>query len=173
MHTDEPQILTLKAKGDKKVFASDIKTNAQVEIVNPEILIATLSHKNAEIDIELTVEKGLGYVPVETRVTEKLPIGSIALDAVFSPVIKVNFEVENMRVGEYTDYNRVRMHIITDGTISPSLALRKASNILRDHFDKIGELETQEFGSSEKVIKEKKKTTKKASTKVTRKKKEI
>lgn len=148
MHTDEPQILTLKAKGEKKVHASDIATNAQVEVVTPDVLIATLTNKNADLDVELTVEKGLGYVPVESRKTEKLPIGAIALDAVFSPVVKVNFEVENMRVGEFTDYNRVRMHIVTDGTVSPSGALHKASNILKDHFEKVGEIDAQEFGAS-------------------------
>lgn len=165
MYTDEPQVLTLKAKGEKKVYASDIKANSQVEIITPDILIATLTHKNAELDIELTVEKGLGYVPVEERKTEKLPIGAIAIDAIFSPVVKANFEVENMRVGDRTDYNRVRFHIITDGTITPSSALHKASNILKDHFEKIAALEvmqSEEKGSGEEKAEKK---MKKAGTK--------
>ncbi|MBI4119589.1 MAG: DNA-directed RNA polymerase subunit alpha [Parcubacteria group bacterium] len=166
MHTDEPQILTLKAKGEKKVYASDIKTNSQVEVITPDVLIATLTNKNAELDVELTVEKGLGYVPVEARKTEKLPIGAIALDAMFSAVVKVNFEVENMRVEDRTDYNRVRLHIVTDGTISPSSALHKASNILKDHFEKVAAIEAIQLG--QKKVEE----NKAAKPKKTRKKKE-
>lgn len=142
---NEPQILTLKAKGEKKVTAGDIKTNAQVEVVNEEALIATLTAKNAELEMELTVEKGLGYVPVEARKTEKLPIKTIALDATFTPVVKVNFTVENMRVGNRTDYNRLRIHMETDGSIFPSSALHKSVNILKDHFDKILAIEPKEI----------------------------
>lgn len=144
IHTDEPQILTLKVRGEKKVSAADIKTNAQVDLITPEAHIATLTSKKAELDMEITVEKGLGYVPAETRKIEKLPVGVIALDAIFSPVTKVNFAVENMRVGERTDYNRLRFVIGTDGSITPSAALRKASNILQDHFAKISQIEVKE-----------------------------
>ena len=140
----EPQVLTLKVKGEKKVTAANIETNAQVHVVNPDAYIATLTSKNAELDMEVTVEKGLGYVPVEARKMEKLPIRTIALDAIFTPVQKVNFVVENMRVGDRTDYNRLKISLETDGTISPSRALRQASNILRDHFDRISGLEVKE-----------------------------
>ncbi|MBI5079385.1 DNA-directed RNA polymerase subunit alpha [Candidatus Wolfebacteria bacterium] len=141
---DEPQILTLKVRGEKKVKAGDIKTNAQVEVVNPDLHIATITNKNAELEMELTIEKGLGYVPVDARKIEKLPIKTIALDAIFTPVSKVNFTVENMRVGERTDYNRLKMAIETDGTISPSRAVHKAANILKDHFDKVSAIEIEE-----------------------------
>ena len=100
--------------------AGDIKSSAQVEVANPDLHIATLTNKNAELEMEITVEKGLGYVPVEARKIEKLPIKTIALDAIFTPVSKVNFIVENMRVGERTDYNRLKLTVETDGTISPS-----------------------------------------------------
>lgn len=140
----EPQILTLKVKGEKKVTANDIKTNAQVEVVNPDSHIATLTNKNAELDMELTVEKGLGYVPVEARKIEKLPIKTIALDAIFTPIVKVNFNIENMRVGERTDYNRLRIIIETDGSISPSNALHKSCNVLKDHLEKISAIEVKE-----------------------------
>lgn len=143
-YATEPQVLALKVKGEKKITAADIKTNAQVEIANPDCHIATLTGKNAEIDMELTVEKGLGYVPVEARKLEKLPIKTIALDAIFTPVQKVNFVVENMRVGDRTDYNRLKLTIETDGTISPSSALHKASNILKDHFEKVSAIEVKE-----------------------------
>ena len=144
-YADEPQILSLKVKGEKKVTAGDIKGNAQVEIQNPDFHIATLGSKTAELDMEFTVEKGLGYEPVETQKKERLPIGMIAIDAIYSPVVNVNFRIENMRVGERTDYDKVRLEIETDGTISPSSALHKAVNILADHFKKIGEIKVDEF----------------------------
>jgi DNA-directed RNA polymerase subunit alpha len=161
-YANEPQILTLKVKGEREVTARDIQTNAQVEVVNPEAYIATITDKNTELEMELKIEKGLGYVPVEARKTEKLPIKTIALDAIFTPIVKVNFTIENMRVGERTDYNRLRMIIETDGSISPSSALHKACNILKDHLEKISEIEVKgtekEIESSEikKEIKEKK-----------------
>lgn len=139
--SDEPQVLILKVKGEYKVTAADIETNDQVELVTPDAHIATLTEKGVELDMELTVEKGLGYVPAEVLEKDKLPIGEIALDALFSPVVNVNFSVENMRVGDRTDFNRLRLDIKTDGTITPSAALRKASNILQDHFAKISQIE--------------------------------
>src|SRR3989338_407872 len=163
IHTNESQILTLKAGGEKAVTAADIKTNAQVELITPDVHIATLTSRSAELEMELTIERGLGYVPIEARKAEKLPIGVVALDAFFSPVVKANFSVENMRVGERTDYNRLRLTIETDGSITPSAALRKASNILQDHFSKISQIEVKE---SETAVPESKtksaKKTKKA-----------
>ena len=128
--------------------------------------MATVTEKDAEFEAELTVEKGLGYVPAEARKSEKLPIGVIALDAIFSPVLKVNFSVESMRVGERTDYDRLRLNIGTDGSITPSQALRKASKILEDHFSKISGIEILEAKPIEPapdkaVKKEKKKTGRK------------
>ena len=163
-YADEPQTLSLKVKGDKKVTAKDIKGNAQVEIKN-DVHIATLSSKSAELDIELTVEKGLGYQPVETQKIGRLPIGTVALDAVFSPVQNVNFSVENMRVGERTDYNKVRLEIETDGTISPSSALHKASSVLLDHFGKISEIDIKEAKISSPKTPAKKTTAAKSAAK--------
>lgn len=139
-HADEPQTLTLDVKGEKAVTAGDIKTNAQVEVINPEAHIATLTDKKTEFSMEITVEKGLGYVPVEVRKVEKLPVGVIAIDAIFTPVTNVNFVVDNMRVGERTDFNKVKLTIETDGSIKPSVALHKAANILKDHFAKVAEI---------------------------------
>lgn len=157
---DEPQILTLKVKGEKEIKAGDIKANAQVIIVNPELRLATLTDKKAELDMELTVEKGLGYVPTGSQKAERLPIGTILLDALFSPIVKVNFRVENMRVGERTDYNRLIMEIETDGSITPSAAIHKAANVLRDHFQKVSAVEVsqpQEAAEAPAEGKEKKK----------------
>lgn len=166
IHTDEPQTLTVRAKGDGKVTAADIETSSEVELLTPDILIATLTSKNAELEIELRVEKGLGYVPVEARKFEKLPIGTVALDAFFSPVTRVNFSIENMRVGDRTDYNRLILGIQTDGTVTPSAALHKTSNILKDHFEKISSIEVriaEEVVAADKPKKgAKKKTVKKS-----------
>ncbi len=173
IHTDEPQVLTLRVKGEKEVTAADIKTNAQVDLITPDAKIATLTSKNAELDVEITVEKGLGYVPVESRRSEKLPIGVIALDALFSPVSKVNFVVENMRVGERADYNRLRLVIETDGSLTPSSALRKASNILQDHFVKISGVEVKEVEAAPAAEEEGEKKAKKAAKKKKKEEKNI
>lgn len=157
-YASEPQVLSLKVKGEKEVKAGDIKCNADVEVANSDQHIATLSSKSAEIDMELTIEKGLGYVPVESQKTDKLPIGTIALDAIFSPVVNVNYTVENMRVGDRTDYNKVLLDVETDGTISPSRAVHKAAEILLDHFKRISDIEIQEStGQKEIEVKTKKK----------------
>jgi len=134
LFSDESQKLTLKAKGEKLVRAGGIEKNPQVEIVNPDLHIATLTAGNTDFEMELTIERGIGYAPVEVRKKEKLPIGVVAVDAIFSPVKKVNFEVENMRVGDRTDFNRLRLHIETDGTIDPQDALAQAAQILLDLF---------------------------------------
>ncbi len=156
MHTDEAQTLTLKVKGQKEVTAGDIKTNSDIDIVNPDEYVASLTSKDAELDIEITVEKGLGYSSVESRREKKLTVGLIGIDAFFSPVRKVNYIVENMRVGEHTDYNRLRLEIETDGTISPSSALHKTANILNDHFQKVSAVQVKEAESSSSSKKSKK-----------------
>jgi len=144
MYNDEVQTLTLKVKGQKEVTGADIKTNSDIDVVNPGEYIGELTSKDAELDIEITVEKGLGYSSVESRREKKLTVGLIGIDAFFSPVRKVNYIVENMRVGEHTDYNRLRLEIETDGTISPSSALHKTANILNDHFQKVSAVQVKE-----------------------------
>lgn len=134
MMVDEPQKLTLHAKGEREVKAGDIEPSATCEIVNKDLLLATLTHKKAELSLELTVERGMGYSPAEERKKDRLPLGTIVLDAIFSPVRQVTFEVENMRVLERTDFNRLRLHIETDGSIAPHETLRQAAKILIDHF---------------------------------------
>ncbi len=127
---DEAQVLTLSSKGIGEVTAKDIKVTGQVEVLNPEQHIAELTSKNASLNIEITLEKGLGYVPRELRNSEKAEIGTIQLDATFTPIRRVNYEVENMRVGDRTDYNRLRIFIETDGAITPRQALEKSIEIM-------------------------------------------
>jgi len=131
LHGEEPQTLNILVKGQKEVTAKDIKTPSQVEIMNPEAHIATLTDKKAELEIELQVERGLGYVSVENKKSKKLEIGTIAFDAIFTPVRKVSYEVQDMRYADRTDYNRLLISIETDGSTTPEEAFRSAVKILQ------------------------------------------
>jgi DNA-directed RNA polymerase subunit alpha len=130
LHSDTPVTMTLKTKGPMIVTAKDIEAPSQIEILNPGHVIAELTSKSASLEIEITVENGLGYVPRDVHQKEKVDIGTIALDAVFTPIRRVNYEVENMRVGDRTDYNRLRVFVETDGTLSPREALEKSIEIM-------------------------------------------
>lgn len=127
--TDESQTVTLSAKGPGAVTAADLKLPGQVEVLNPEQHIAELTGKGP-LEIEIQAERGLGYVPKEVHQKERVEIGTIALDAIFSPIRRVNYEVENMRVGDRTDYNRLRVFIETDGTITAREALERSIEIM-------------------------------------------
>jgi DNA-directed RNA polymerase subunit alpha len=129
LHGDEPQTISLTAKGTGEVTASNFNLPSQVEIKNPEQHIADLSGK-ATLEIEATIERGLGYVPREVLTKDKVDIGVIALDATFTPIRRVNYEVENMRVGDRTDFNRLRILIETNGTISPREALEQSIEMM-------------------------------------------
>ncbi len=130
MYSDEPQTLSLKVKGVRAVTAADLTVPGQVGILNPDQPVATLTEKGAELDMELRVEKGLGYVPKEVIQKERVEIGAISLDAIFSPIRRVNYEVENMRVGNRTDFNRLRIFIETDGSLTAREALERSIEIM-------------------------------------------
>jgi len=149
--TDEPQVLTLKAKGPAEVTAGDIKVPGQVKVLNPEQHIASLTGKGKELSLEITVERGLGYVSKEILKKDRVEIGSITLDASFTPIRRVNYEVENMRVGNRTDFNRVKLFIETDGTVTPREALERSIEIMINQLkaiigfkEKTPEMETSE-----------------------------
>lgn len=129
MVTDEPQTLSLKVKGMSEIKAGDIKVPGQVTVLNPDLVIAHTTDKSADLSVDFTIEKGLGYVSKESLQKNRVDIGSITLDAVFTPIRKVNYEVENMRVGDRTDFNRLRISIETDGTITPKEAFEKSIEI--------------------------------------------
>ncbi len=143
----ESQTITLVVKGEKEVKAKDFKLPSQVEIANPQAHIVTLTKSSAEFNMEVQVEKGVGYVPVEKREMKKSEIGVIPIDAIFTPVKKVSFSVDNMRVGKRTDFDRLRIEIETDGTISPQEALTESSEILLGQFS----IFPQTFKKVEKV----------------------
>ncbi len=137
LFSEEPQILTLKAKGEGVVTAKDLEGPSQISIVSEDLPLATLTSKKAELTLELKVEHGIGYVQAEEGKKEKMPIGSIAIDSLFTPVREVNFTVENMRVGDRTDYNRLVLDIDMDGTMEPEEALARASAILVRQFSAV------------------------------------
>ncbi|PIV45743.1 MAG: DNA-directed RNA polymerase subunit alpha [Candidatus Nealsonbacteria bacterium CG_4_9_14_3_um_filter_35_11] len=131
--SEEPQKVTLKQKGEKEVKGAALELPPQIELVNPNLTIATLSDKKASLEMELQVEKGVGYQVQELRKKGKMEIGDMALDAIFTPIKRVNYKVENMRVGGRTDFDRLEIEIETDGTITPENALQKAFDILLSH----------------------------------------
>jgi len=127
--SDEPLTITLKAKGPKKVTAGDIDVPSQIEIVNKDQHLFEITSKK-DVEMELRVERGIGYVPKEVLHKDKVEVGTIALDAIYTPVRRVHYETENMRVGDRTDYNRLKLTIETDGTMTPKEALEKSIEIM-------------------------------------------
>lgn len=150
LHTDEPQRATLSTTGIKTVKAAAFEMPSQLELVNKDALVATLTAKSSSLDIEILVEKGLGYEPVESRKMGKLEIGTIAVDAIFTPVRKVSYRVENMRVGERTDFDKLILELETDGTLTPEEVFSQAADILVKHFSLLQE----SFKEEPKLIEE-------------------
>ena len=144
LHGDEAVKVTVKSKGEGVVTAGDIKVSSNVEIVNPDQIIATVTDKKTVFEMEIEVDKGIGYVPVEVREREERDdreIGKIAIDAIYTPVKRVNYEIENMRVGKRTDYDKVTLEIVTDGSIDPVQAFEKSVAILVSQFSSLIDME--------------------------------
>jgi len=158
--SDEPQTITLKAKGDKEINGGDFKLTSELELCNPKQHIATLSKSSSELNIECKVSKGIGYEPVEARELSKSEIGVIQIDSIFTPVKKVSLKVENMRVGKRTDFDLLKLEVETDGTLTPEEALKQASDVLLSQFSVIFD----SMGAKEE-IKEIKKSSKKSDEK--------
>ena len=151
--TDEAQTITLSIKGPKAITAADLKLPGQVEILNPESHIADVTGK-VSLELELRAERGLGYIPKEAHQKDRVEIGTIALDAIFSPIRRVNYEVENMRVGDRTDFNRLRILIETDGTMEPRAALERSIETMIHQLKAIvgfKEEEASDLGAKEEV----------------------
>ncbi len=132
---DEPVTVNVTKQGPGAVTAGDIAGTDRLSIINPKQHLATLADKKTSFDAELTIEKGRGYLPVERREEQKLPVGTIAVDAVFTPVTRVTFEVENTRVGQMTNFDRLLLTIATDQTVEPEAALQQAAQILVSQFE--------------------------------------
>jgi DNA-directed RNA polymerase subunit alpha len=172
---DEPVKIKLTVKGEKKVTAADIEKSADVEIVNPDLHIATLTDKSAELDAEITVCKGYGYVPSEEKDRTGLEIGTIVVDSIFTPVVKVAFRIDNVRVGKRTDHDKLTMTVETDGTTTPWRAFIEATKLLAHQFKFLTDKTEDVIKDLEKVSEptpKKAKATKAAKkTKTTKKKK--
>lgn len=133
MFTDEPKVIRIDIEGEKEVTAADITADADIEILNPELHIATLN-EDAKLHMEMTVERGKGYVPAEKNKKPDHVIGIIPIDSIFSPVTRVNYTVSDTRVGNVTDYDKLTIEIWTDGSIRPEEAVSRSANILIQHF---------------------------------------
>lgn len=131
--TDEPAVLTISKKGPGVVTAADIEPNGNVEIGNPDLVICTLT-KNKPFEMEITVNKGRGYKPVEEKNRKNYDLGTIVVDSVYTPVRDVGYKVEYTRVGDITNYEKLTLSVETNGTLSPEDALRQSTQILMDHF---------------------------------------
>lgn len=154
MLSDEPQTVNLSIKGPKVVTASDIKTSGQVEILNGDSYIAEVTGK-VNLNIEMKIEKGLGFISKEVMQKEKVDIGTIAVDAIFTPIRRVSYEVENMRVGDKTNHNRLRISIETDGTLTPREALSQSIEIMINQLKAV-----VDFKEPEEEVKPEKKSSK-------------
>jgi DNA-directed RNA polymerase subunit alpha len=139
--SEEPVKLSLSVKGEKVVTAADLTKNSDVEICNPDLVIATLTDKNASLEMEVTVAQGRGYRTTEERVKEKLDLGTIAIDALYNPVVNVSYKVEATRLGEKTDYDKLTLSIETDGTMDALEACRTAVGVLLDHLTLIKDVD--------------------------------
>ena len=159
--SSEPVRLSLKVKGEAVVTAADIQETDQVQVVNKDLHIATLDNKNSDFDMELIIEQGRGYQPVEIRENQKLEVGMLAIDAIYTPVKSVYFDVTNVRVGQITNFDKLVLNLETDGTISGEEVIDIASNILVDHFSMLfnrsvitGEEQVEELTVEPEVMEE-------------------
>jgi DNA-directed RNA polymerase subunit alpha len=141
LHGDQPRTIRIEKAGEGEVTAKDIVRESQVEVLNPEWHIATL-HKDGNLKIVMRVKKGRGYVPAERNKEEDEPLGTIAIDAIFSPIRKVSYTVTNARIGQITDYDRLTMEVHTDGAIRPEEAVSIAAQILREQLTVFVQTET-------------------------------
>ena len=133
-HSDQPKVVTIKAKGAGEVKAGDIEHDAEIEIINPDKKIATLD-SNGKLNMEMIVERGKGYVPSERNKKASLPIGYVPIDSIYTPVIKVNLSTEEVRVGQEINYDRLTLSVWTNGSIRPDDAVKESAKILSRHID--------------------------------------
>ena len=150
LHSDEPKTVYIEASGEGEVTAGDIKADGEVEILNPELHIATLG-PDASLSMELTLDHGRGYVPADKNKNPQQIIGTIPVDSIYTPVLKVNYAVENTRVGNQTDFDKLTLEVWTDRTISPSDAVSLGAKILVDHFTLFTDL-SDSIGSRSTVV---------------------
>lgn len=169
LYKDESVKISLKVKGEKTITASMFKCPSDVEIINKDAHIATITNPKGELDIEAEISNGLGYVPVEQQERDEKEIGVIAIDAIYTPIKRVNYTIDNMRVGKKTDYEKITLEIVTDGSVTAQEAFAKAVEILVGQFSVLGEVERQKEEAESKTGKEKKPDTESKKDKVSEK----
>ena len=153
IHGDGPKTIYIDANGDEEITAGSIKTDSEVEILNPELHIATLN-SDAHVSMELTCDKGRGYVSAERNKQIMQPIiGVIAIDSIYTPVLKVNYTVENTRVGQITDYDKLTLEVWTNGTINAMEAVSLGAKILNEHLNLFGDLSGEAYDTEVMVVK--------------------
>ena len=153
IHGDGPKTIYIDANGDDEITAGSIKTDSEVEILNPELHIATLN-SDAHVSMELTCDKGRGYVSADRNKQMMQPIiGVIAIDSIYTPVLKVNYTVENTRVGQITDYDKLTLEVWTNGTISAMEAVSLGAKILNEHLNLFGDLSGEAYDTEVMVVK--------------------
>jgi len=175
MLTSDLRKATLEVSGEKKVKGSDFDFPSQVELINEDCHIMTLTDKDAEINMEIDIETGIGYLSRDEekeREDEKLEIGTIPVDAIFTPIKKVNYDVENMRVGDRTDFDRLTIEITTDGSLEPEEALENACSILVKHYEMLENKVSEKEEEKEEETEEKEEKEKKAEKKEKKEKEE-
>jgi DNA-directed RNA polymerase subunit alpha len=148
-YKEEAVKVSLKAKGEKSVSAGMIECPSDVEVINKEAHIATITNPKGELEIEFEINNGIGYVPVEQQEKSGKEIGVIAVDAIYTPIRRVNYSVDNMRVGKRTDFEKITLDIVTDGSITPQEAFSKAVQILIDQFSALSDMEKMKSGDEE------------------------
>ena len=152
LHSEENVKVTLKVKGEKKITAADIKCSSNVEVVNKDAYIASITSAKGEVEMEMEIAPGIGYVPVEQQNREKKEVGVIAIDAIYTPIKRVNYTISNTRVGKRTDFEKINLEVTTDGSIAPEEAFSRATEILVEQFSQLKELE--KAGKAKKEEKE-------------------
>lgn len=173
LNSDEPQIVKLEVKGPQKVTAEDITLPGQVEVLNKDLYIAEITSKTS-LSIEMTIEKGLGFMPKDIHQKNKNEVGVISIDAIFTPIRRVSYDVEDMRVGDKTNHNRLRITIETDGTITPKYALEQSITIMVEQLQSIvgrqieaRKPKTEVESDSNEEVEEKKETKDKEDNEIT------
>lgn len=175
-YSDSPIVLTLKKKGKGEVLAADFDKNADVEITNPDLKIATITDDKKTLEMEVTINKGRGYVPVEEKDAKGLDLGTILVDSLYTPIRDVGYNVELTRLGDVTDYEKLTLTLETNGTISPKEAVQQSTKILMDHFalilDAAGNSD-EDLKENLQIVEEEKEEDDNTSKKVEKKEKKV
>jgi DNA-directed RNA polymerase subunit alpha len=151
-HKDESVTVTLSVKGEKVITAGMIKCPTDVEVITKDAQIATITNAKGEFEMEMEIENGIGYVPVDQQLREKKEVGMIALDAIYTPIRRVNYTIENMRVGKRTDFEKIKLEVATDGSISPKEAFSQAVKILSDQFSVLTTIKEVAEEAEEEIV---------------------